>query len=50
MLANAPTYRREDGYILRDAIASGSGYADDVLMAMLESEWRARQAYSDTRC
>lgn len=97
MLPNAPTFLREDGYILhparagdaqaywqagycpmdaelsrltgckphftreevlayfaregvlRDAIVTGGGYADDVLMAMLKSEWRARQTYSDTR-
>ena len=36
--------------VLRDAIVTDGGYADDVLMAMLESEWRARQTYSDTRC
>ena len=36
--------------VLRDAIATSGGYADDVLMSMLESEWRARQTYSDTRC
>lgn len=36
--------------VLRDAIATSSSYADDVLMAMLESEWRARQTYSGTRC
>ena len=36
--------------VLRDAIATSGGFADDVLMSMLESEWRARQTYSDTRC
>ena len=36
--------------VLRNAIATSGGFADDVLMSMLESEWRARQTYSDTRC
>lgn len=36
--------------VLRDAIATDGGYADDVLMAMLEDEWWARQTYSGTRC
>lgn len=31
---------REEG-VLRDAIADGPHYADDILMSMLEEEWRA---------
>ena len=29
---------------LRDAIRDGDGYADDILMSILEDEWRAREA------
>ena len=32
-------FRREG--ILRDSIRDGEGYADDILMAILEEEWRA---------
>lgn len=32
-------FRREG--VLRDAVRDGSGYADDILMAILEDEWRA---------
>lgn len=31
-------FRREG--VLRDAIRDGEGYADDILMALLEEEWR----------
>ncbi len=30
---------RHEG-VLRDAIKTNDGYADDVLMAILEDEWR----------
>lgn len=32
-------FRREG--VLRDAVRDGDGYGDDILMAMLEDEWRA---------
>ena len=32
-------FRREG--VLRDAVRDGEGYADDILMAILEEEWRA---------
>ena len=32
------------GGVLRDAIRDGDGYADDILMSILEDEWRAREA------
>lgn len=32
-------FRREG--VLRDAVLDGTDYADDILMAMLEEEWRA---------
>ena len=32
-------FRREG--VLRDAVPDGDGYGDDILMAMLEDEWRA---------
>lgn len=35
-------FRREG--VLRDAVRDGGRYADDILMAMLEDEWRARKA------
>lgn len=31
---------RQEG-VLRDAVLDGDGYADDILMAMLEEEWKA---------
>ena len=31
---------RREG-VLRDAVPDGDGYGDDILMAMLEDEWRA---------
>lgn len=34
-------FRREG--VLRDAVVDGGQYADDILMAMLEAEWRARR-------
>lgn len=34
-------FRREG--VLRDAIRDGDGYADDILMAILEDEWRAME-------
>lgn len=30
--------------VLRDAVWDGAGYADDILMAILEDEWRAIKA------
>ena len=30
--------------VLRDAIRDGDGYADDILMSILEDEWRAKEA------
>lgn len=38
----AAGFRREG--ILRDAVRDGDAYADAILMAMLEDEWRALQA------
>lgn len=38
----ATGFRREG--ILRDAVRDGDAYADAILMAMLEDEWRALQA------
>ncbi len=35
----AAGFRREG--VLRDAVRDGEGYADDILMALLEDEWRA---------
>lgn len=35
----AAGFRREG--VLRDAVRNGEGYGDDILMAMLEDEWRA---------
>ena len=35
-------FRREG--VLRDAVLDGDAYADDILMAMLEDEWRALKA------
>lgn len=35
-------FRREG--VLRDAVRDGGRYADDILMAMLEDEWRTRKA------
>ena len=35
-------FRREG--VLRDAIRDGDAYADDILMALLEDEWRAQKA------
>lgn len=32
-------FRREG--VLREAVLDGGGYADDILMAMLEAEWKA---------
>ena len=32
-------FRREG--VLRDAVLDGGAYADDILMSMLEEEWRA---------
>lgn len=32
-------FKREG--VLRDAVRDGDGYADDILMALLEDEWRA---------
>lgn len=32
-------FKREG--VLRDAVLDGEGYADDILMAMLEDEWKA---------
>ncbi|MGN0479068.1 MAG: GNAT family N-acetyltransferase [Hominenteromicrobium sp.] len=32
-------FRREG--VLRDAVSDGGGFGDDILMAMLEDEWRA---------
>ena len=34
-------FRREG--VLRDAVLDGETYADDILMAILEDEWRALQ-------
>lgn len=34
----AAGFRREG--VLRDAVRTGDGYADDILMAILEDEWR----------
>lgn len=36
----AAGFRREG--VLRDAVLDGNQYADDILMAVLEDEWRAR--------
>ena len=38
-------FRREG--VLRDAVRDGDGYADDILMAILEPEW---QALRDSSC
>ena len=35
-------FRREG--VLRDAIRDGDAYADEILMALLEAEWRAQKA------
>lgn len=35
----AAGFRREG--VLRDAVRDGTGYGDDILMALLEDEWRA---------
>ena len=35
-------FRREG--VLRDAVLDGETYADDILMALLEDEWRALKA------
>ena len=35
-------FRREG--VLRDAVMDGDGYADDILMAILEEEWKALKA------
>ncbi len=32
-------FRREG--VLRDAVMDGEGYGDDILMAILEDQWRA---------
>ena len=32
-------FKREG--VLRDAVRDGDAYADDILMSMLEDEWRA---------
>lgn len=32
-------FSRREG-VLRDAVLSGGSYADDILMAILEDEWR----------
>ena len=34
-----PVFSREG--VLRDAVRDGEEYADDILMAILEEEWRA---------
>ena len=39
---NTPTEWGKDGYILRPAAGSNAErYADDILMAMPEDDWRA---------
>lgn len=41
---------REEG-VCRDAVRDGDGYGDDILMAILEAEWRAvktREAHLDS--
>lgn len=38
----AAGFRREG--VLRDAVRDGDGYGDDILMAILEDEWRALKA------
>ena len=35
-------FRREG--VRRDAVRNGDGYGDDILMAILEPEWRAVKA------
>lgn len=39
-------FKREG--VLRDAVKDGDTYADDILMAILEDEWKAR--YSQCIC
>ena len=34
-------FKREG--VLRDAVKDGDNYADDILMAILEDEWKAMQ-------
>ena len=33
--------------VLRDAVRDGDGFADDVLMSILEDEWRERELFLD---
>lgn len=38
-------FRREG--VLRDAVRDGEGYGDDILMAILEDEWKALKEMED---